>query len=120
MAKPKDPVLMNSPEYRTLRKIWNEKLRAVGFKDIEDCRGNLKQHDRRTIGFEHRELISDFFRRVDHYLTAHPEIPSLHRRILSLWSDGVKIKDICKKTRRCSAWVREIIRRYRRLLLGMH
>ena len=104
---------------RELATHWRAKLERAGFDDIEDAKGNLRQHDRRTIGFENRELISEFFRKLDHYLTDHPEVPRLHRLILSMWSDGADMREICKKSKRCNSWVRTIIRRYRNMLLGM-
>ncbi len=107
-------------EYKQLEAFWRQKLREHGFVDIEDLRGNLKQHNRRTIGFENREIISDFFRRLDHYLTNHPEIPRLHRLILSMWSEGARVGEICTKSKRCNSSVRTIIRHYRLLLLAMH
>lgn len=44
----------DSPDFKKLQAIWSEKLQEAGFKDIEDKKGNLTDH----------QNISDFNRRI--------------------------------------------------------
>lgn len=101
---------------RRLQADWYQRLRSSGFKDIEDLRGNLKSYDRRTIAFENREEIADYFRRVEHYLQNHPDLRGDHLRILTLYSQGIFIKAIAKDVGKHRCTVMEIIKRYKKLI----
>ena len=104
-------------EFRRLQKEWKEKLAQSEFQDIEKG-DRLKDFDRRTISFENREAIHDFFRRLDTFLTVNEQIPDLHRTILSLYSEGRIIRDICRAVGRGRTTVKGIISHYRKVLTG--
>lgn len=114
---------MYLPSHRfpmSLRNEWYLKLRLSGFKDIEDSKGNLKSHDTRTIAFQNRDMIRDFFTELGHYLSQYPEIPDMHRTVLSQYIEGVHIKKIAAIVGRTPRTVGEIIKIYRdRILAGI-
>ncbi len=100
-------------EFRQLQTEWKAKLAQEGFKDAEYPSGKLRDHDRRTIAFENRERIADFFRQLDDFIT-HSQVLSDHERtILSFYSDGKRVREICKLVDRSYTHVRNIIRKYR-------
>lgn len=100
-----------------LKEEWYGKLAASGFKDIENKRGKLKDHDRRTIAFDNRELIAQFFTDLIHYIHEHDEIPELERQILILYSEGVHLKRIKVITRTYYKKVYLVIKKYREIIL---
>jgi hypothetical protein len=106
-------------EFKDLQKEWYDKLKP-DFKDIEDSKGNLKQHDRRTIAFDNRDKLQDFFNKLDTYLTQNDDIPDKDREILELYTQGIHIKGpqgIIELTGWSDATIRKLIRRYKSMLL---
>lgn len=103
--------------YNTLKVEWEAKLKASGFEDIEKSTGALKTYDRRTLAWENRELILEFFLKLDQYLTKNGNIDQLDRQTLELYSAGKRIKYITEVTHRSDAWVRSTIRKYKRMIL---
>ncbi len=101
-----------------LRDTWTKKLAESGFQDIEDKKGNLKQPDRRSIAFDNRDLIRDFFIRLDHFLTENKDIPILHWQVLTLYSEGLYIPKICNLVGKGRTFVCKVILYYRNLLTG--
>ena len=101
---------------KLLQAEWYAKLKEAGFKDIEDARGNLRTYDRRTIAFENREQIEEFFRRLDAYLEDHPDLPAIHRHILTRYSQGCFIKSIAQECGRHRWTVMDIIKRYKKVI----
>jgi DNA-binding CsgD family transcriptional regulator len=101
----------------SLQDEWYAKLEESGFRDIEDARGNLKQYDRRTIAFDNRDGILSFFRQLDHFLTAHPDVPDQERQILELYSEGKYRTQICQILRLDDWSVLKVIRKYRKQLI---
>lgn len=102
----------NKKEFMQLKSEWDEKLRDSGFKDIEDSSGRLKSYDRRTQSFGDRQSILEFFLALDHFLESKKDIPTNDRRILELYSCGVKITHISDKTRMGKTTIKETIKRY--------
>lgn len=98
---------------------WYEKLADEGFVDIEDKKGNLKQYDRRTIAFENREIICEFFVRLDHYLTQNPNIPEPEKSILILYSEGLYATQIQRKLKVDQWSVKRVIRNYKQIILSI-
>jgi hypothetical protein len=109
---------------KTLLKIqreWYAKLEKEGFVDIEKPQGHLKEQNRRTIAFQNRERIREFFTELGHFLSNTPGLPILHQRILSLYCDGKHIKFIAESTDRSTRNIRQIIAGYRdRILKEIH
>jgi hypothetical protein len=81
----------SSKEFKALEKEWRQKLKEAGFEDIESPKGHLKQHNIRTISFENRDSLQDFFTSLGHYLATHT-IPMRDRHILELYAQGVYVK----------------------------
>lgn len=108
----------SNPKLKLLKQQWYKKLSDEGFEDIEYSSGLLKQGDRRSMAFENREMISEFFTALDHYLTDHPEIPEKDREILSLYSQGLYATQIQKKLRINQWSVKKVIKRYKEIILG--
>lgn len=102
-------------EFKALDAEWKAKLEEEGFQDLEK-RKDFSQWNRRTIAYQNSETIRDFFIRLDHFLTEHPEIPDLHRKILSLYSEGRIVRHICRLVGRSYTTVRNIIRKYKAML----
>jgi hypothetical protein len=103
-------------DFLILQEEWYLKLAQSGFKDIEDRKGNLKQYDRRTIAFDNRESIYEFFVALDHYLTDHQDIPEPDKSILSLYSDGIFIIEICKQLGLKLSLVNKVISKYKEIV----
>ncbi len=107
---------MDKSKLKLLQLEWYTRLRNAGFRDIEDQRGNLKNYDRRTIAFDNRDEIAQFFRRLDHFLTQSTELPTEHFKILTLYARGVFIKTIAKECGRHRCTVMDIIKRYKKMI----
>lgn len=105
----------HTKEFRKLQTKWRQILEKSGFEDAEDKHGHLKQPFQRGIGFQNRDLISEFFSRLGYYL-ANTRLPKRDRKILELYAKGTWIKDICTKVRASDSTVRNTIRKYRKLL----
>jgi hypothetical protein len=108
------PKFFKTQEFLSLQKEWREKLSRGGFADIEDPKGHLKTPDRRTIGFQNRDRIRDFFMDLDHYLTEHPEIPAEHRSVLEMYSEGFYLVHISKECKMSLTKVKVIISTYKK------
>lgn len=97
------------------------KLSQSGFKDHEDNKERLKQYDRRTIAFDNRERIKEFFLDLDAYLTNTPDLPLEHVYILELFSRGMRVKGpggIVEQTGKPSSSIRKIIAHYKKIVLN--
>lgn len=105
-------------DFLRIQKEWYLKLAQSGFKDIEDSKGNLKQYDRRTIAFDNRVSIYEFFVSLDHYLTEHPEIPDIDRAVLTLYSEGVFIIEICRQLFLKLATVNRVVMKYKAIVMA--
>lgn len=106
--------------FKALKAHWDAKLKKDGFVDIEDAHGRLKQHNTRTIAFDFRDDIRDYFIALDHYITAHEStIPALELRILRLHSAGVHRIQIQKAVGIGETKVKKILRHYREIVLGI-
>lgn len=53
---------------------------------------------------------------IDEYITTHEEIPSLHKKILSNYTDGKKIVVISRDLNKKYEMIRAVIRKYRRII----
>lgn len=110
---------MRIKSFRALKAEWYQKLEDDGFRDIENGQGSLKSHNTRTVSFDFRDDIRDYFIALDHYITENEDhIPDSHVRVLKLHSAGihrVKIQEIVKfgETK-----VKKILRHYREIILG--
>jgi hypothetical protein len=71
-----------------LQNLWYKKLKDTGFNDIETTNGFLKNPDIRTINWQNREKILEFYLALDSFLN-HCIIPMQDRLIMELYSEGV-------------------------------
>jgi hypothetical protein len=102
------------------KQSWYRKVEKSGFDDIEDAKGELRQHNRRTIAFDNRDAIRDFFLKLDTFLVKTSDIPPLHRKILNLYTQGIAVdgpQGIAKQCRRHERVVRGIIAKYKAIIL---
>lgn len=100
---------------KTLQKIWYDKLKDDGFKDIEDSKHRLKYKDSRTQSFKDQDVIKNFFLDLDYYLSTQ-EIKPLHRKILELYTEGIFITEISKRVDRCVRQVKYIIAHHKEII----
>lgn len=103
-----------SEKFKLLEQEWREKLSTSGFTDIEDEKERLRSYDRRTIAFENRDLILDFFTRLDHFLTHTPHLSARERTVLTLYSQGCYLKDIAFEIDQSISTVKIILRKYKK------
>jgi len=100
-----------------LQRKWKQRLADSGFEDIEDSKGNLKQPNQRTAGFETRDCTLEFYQLLAHYLQT-AELTRLERRILELHSKGIPANPkIALEVFRSESYVRDVIHRHRKIIL---
>jgi hypothetical protein len=100
-------------EFRRLKAEWEERLEKAEFDDIEKkekfCRPQyFKADGPNTL---------DFFLALDHYLT-DSILPKRHRRVLALYSAGLKAIEIAKKTNTSYSHTRRIIEQYTKVVMS--
>lgn len=106
---------MNKDEFKLLQKDWYQRLADVGFRDIEADGEPSHRHVNQTKR-ETDEQYFDILRMlVNHQNTVWKR--EIDRRILTLYSEGRRILDICHILRmegdsRGRGAIRFIIRRY--------
>lgn len=104
---------------KILQQLWQQKLKDSGFEDIEDSKGRLKQYDRRTQAFDNRDMVLEFYSRLDEFLNTCQTLDATHRRILELYSDGVHNTVIQTQIGLSRARIQQILRMYRLKIMGM-
>jgi DNA-binding NarL/FixJ family response regulator len=106
--------------FKKLEAEWRQKLKDDGFDDIERLGGELRKNNPRLISFAPpaRQVLAEFFRSLEHFLTNTKGIPRRDRKILSLYVKGNKPKQIREITGLSDSTVRGTFRAYRRKLLG--
>ena len=111
---------LTCPQCKMFQQTWYQAAeKKEVFHDIEDSSGNLEQYDRRTMAFENKDRILDFFLTLDSYLTNTADVPPKERKILELYSQGVWVKGkngIAKQCRVHFNTVYYCIRKYKKLL----
>lgn len=120
----------NSPEFKKLKKEWDQKLKESGFEDIEFDENHLRKHD--DYMFRNRlakygptffEAKQQYYRLAGQFLENHKFEDSDEKLIWQLHSDGVSGRDIVKelKKRGISPSYREhvdkVIHKFRELML---
>lgn len=101
--------------FKSLKDQWYKILKDHGFKDIEDKHGNVKDYNRRTQRFDDREQVLTFFRKLDQML-ANEWVPSKDRSILSLYTQGLPLKDIVQRSGYGLTTVKSCIKKYKSIL----
>ncbi len=101
------------PDFKALQIEWRIKLEESGFVDQEDAKGNLKNFDRRTIAFDNRELIQEFFTWLEHALT-HGRVPECDRPILELYAQGIHQTEMAKRLNLSRSTLFKVIDRYKK------
>lgn len=105
-----------SKEFKILKTAWYEHLEGDGFDDLEDKKENLKQHDRRTIAWENKELILDFFLSLDHFMHLYEDMPRFERSVMTLYSQGYHVPHIALHTKASKRNVKYVVARYKGLI----
>jgi hypothetical protein len=101
-------------------KLWHKKLEKSGFEDIEDSYGFVSnKFNRRKSNLEDIENVRNWFLTLDSLMTHYPEMPSFDRRVMSLYSSGVRVKDIVKKVKSSKRNVMYCVSRYKHLVLAI-
>lgn len=95
-----------------LKQMWYQRLKDEGFQDIECNDGSLKTYDRRTIAFDNRNAIMEFFLELDHYL-AVTKLNDLDSQILNLYSQGMFITDIAYALGYSRQWITKIVKKHK-------
>lgn len=106
-------------EFIELQEKWYSKLKETGFDDIEPKGKVRRVINPRTIAFDNKEKITEFFDKVNTYLN-EVKIPPLHRQILSLYAQGMRFKGpkgMIHKVKRSDRVVRGIVKKYKLLIL---
>lgn len=119
MNKPKSK-FYETPEFKKINTEWKAKLKTSEFEDIERADGSLKDLNRRTISFDNRDQIRDFFLKLSEYLQ-YTKLSKDHRQILSLYAEGVHIRgpnSITEQTGWSDKTVRIIISKHKKIILG--
>lgn len=111
--------ILKKNNFKEEKKKWDKILKDSGFEDQELPSGELRSHDTRSLAFENRDMIRDFFLKLDSYLSKATDLKPLYRQILELYSKGTYINDIVKEVGRSRKTVSEIIRRYKKLILSL-
>lgn len=101
-----------------LQKKCYQKLKDSDWDDIEDLKGRIKPHDRRTSIFDDREEIREFFLTVDSFLNHAAQLPEEHRLVLELYSQGLHIRQIAFKLECGRTKIHGIIKYYKQVLLA--
>lgn len=110
----------SSSELEIQQAIWYEKLKAEGFVDIEDRQQNLKQHNLRTNAYQNKDIVLEFYLRLDQYLNEQKDLKDLHRTILELYSEGKRIVNIAQIVERTPRRIGQIIAIYKRKIRNEH
>ncbi len=108
---------MKDPLFQALKLKWYEHLKATGFRDIENEKGQLKSKDNRTIGFANQEEISNYFSKMGLFISTH-NIPPLHFLIMSRYVEGMYLTEIATKVNRSPRCIRMIVRFYKKKVLS--
>ena len=111
----------DSKDFKALKKQWYKKAADSGFKDLEDDKENLDPGlTHNTIAWQNREVIRDFFLKLDAYIGSKPSIPAIHSEILTMYSQGINASSkngIADKVQLHPRSVRRIIKHYKEKLL---
>ncbi len=105
-------------DFEKLKVKWYKKLADSGFKDIEYSNGSLYQHNLRTIGWDNRDRIRDFFLKLDSYLANSPDIPFKHKKLLMLWSKGKSFTYIAENVELSVSHVKKLVSNYKQLIVS--
>lgn len=101
--------------YQQLKAEWDKKLTDSGFVDIES-NSTTKAFYRMLKVCRYRHDLRNFFLALDQYLLT-AEIHPLHRSILELYSQGIRITEIVKIVKKSRGRVKQIISTHRREIL---
>lgn len=106
MGKPSD-----HPKFRALKRQWDVILMEVGFEDLEDERGQLKQRASNAYRGAHqvvREAKLEFYMQVAQRV-AHTQFPNPRDRfIMECFAEGIKQVDINRMLFKCGRGMHRI------------
>jgi len=105
------------PDFAKVKAEWDRRLTDSGLDDIEAPSKALRPN-LRTVAFENRDAIRDFFLALDSYL-ARTVIPPRDRKVLEAYSAGQYIGKIAESLSVSRSTVKNTIRHYRSLVTGI-
>lgn len=85
-------------EFEKLKKVWYQKLKESGFKDIESKNGSVGRGAPRVdnITEVQQEAIKEYYSMTRHFLTEHKFESEQDRFIWEQYSEGLSVRDISK------------------------
>lgn len=111
---------MSKKDLKNLKHQWYKALKDNGFLDIEDSKERLKTEERRSVSFQNREIILEFFLKLGEYLMYTP-MTTDERRVLELYVEGkLSKKDIARRLTFSYTKTRNIIRKHKGIVLGLY
>lgn len=121
-----------SKEFKALQKLWDKKLAASGFQDIEQRDGGLKVWSDRFCNGYHNEITmsakQEYYRAAGHFLHEYEFKTPTEKRIWTLHSEAMSIRNIVKALKKEKLWfvgghtahkrrVHETIQRFVKLMM---
>lgn len=108
---------MKKHDFAKIKQEWDQVLTKHGFKDIEYSSGQLKNYDRRTVGFDNQQIVLNFFLRLDQFMNHYKAMPKQDRLVMSLYSEGRPIPEIVQVSKVSRRKIFYIVERYKKLVL---
>lgn len=128
-------------DYESLKKIWYKKLKASGFEDIENERGELNHYSSSDFFMDHHlfdrfthqtklelkelslEAKASYYRMAGSFLENHTFKTKLDKRIWEYYAEGVSRNEIpalvsTAKSKITLGRVKYTIMRLRKIMLG--
>jgi len=103
-------------KFKGLQEHWYQKLADSGFVDVEAKHKPLRPNTR-TILWKNHDRVLFFYLKLDSFITNN-KLPTLHRTILALYSEGLKIVLISNKLGLEYEMVRAVIRKYKKIIIN--
>lgn len=107
-----------SKEFKKLQSEWYKKLADTGFDDIEYANGQLYQPNLRTLAWENRDAIQEFFDHVLSYLNdSTTQLTPTETTILNMWAFGHYLTEISAKIDMDYQKVAQTVYRHKKIVL---
>jgi DNA-binding NarL/FixJ family response regulator len=101
-----------------LQREWYDRLKEDGFQDIEKPNGEMKRKNIYTISFQNRERIREFYTALGYFIhNQEGVLPDLDMKILTLYCEGMYIKNIALQVERTPKTIYNIIKKYQKQIM---
>ena len=94
-----------------LQNHWEEVLQKEGL--------SLKQKNNRTIRFQNKDSIRDFFLTLDCLITHNPIMDRFEKKVLLKYSSGMSVVQITKELRVSRGKINRVIQRYKGIVIAI-